>query len=40
MTFEDLESWQQARRLTREIYVLTRKLTSILSSLFHLLSPA
>lgn len=25
MTFEDLESWQQARRLTREIYVLTRK---------------
>ena len=25
MTFEELESWQQARRLTREIYVLTRK---------------
>ena len=25
MTFEDLESWQQARQLTREIYALTRK---------------
>jgi four helix bundle protein len=25
MTFEDLESWQQARRLTRDIYSLTRK---------------
>ena len=25
MTFEDLESWQQARRLTREVYTLTRK---------------
>jgi four helix bundle protein len=25
MTFEDLESWQQARQLTREIYDLTRK---------------
>src|ERR1041384_4050145 len=25
MTFEDLESWQQARRLAREIYGLTRK---------------
>ena len=24
MTFEDLESWQQARQLTREIYDLTR----------------
>src|SRR6266481_9936521 len=24
MTFEDLESWQQARQLTREIYTLTR----------------
>ena len=24
MTFEDLESWQQARQLTRQIYVLTR----------------
>jgi len=25
MTFEDLESWQQARHLTRETYNLTRK---------------
>ena len=25
MTFEDLESWQQARQLTRDIYALTRK---------------
>jgi len=25
MTFEDLESWQQARQLTREIYTLTRR---------------
>jgi len=25
MTFEDLESWQQARHLTRETYILTRK---------------
>ena len=25
MTFEDLESWQQARQLTRDIYSLTRK---------------
>jgi four helix bundle protein len=25
MTFEQLESWQQARQLTRDIYVLTRK---------------
>ena len=25
MTFEDLESWQQARQLTRETYILTRK---------------
>jgi len=25
MTFEDLETWQQARRLTRETYNLTRK---------------
>src|SRR5690349_16680963 len=25
MTFEDLESWQQARLLTREIYTLTRE---------------
>lgn len=24
MTFEDLESWQQARGLTRETYSLTR----------------
>jgi len=24
MTFENLESWQQARQLTREIYNLTR----------------
>lgn len=24
MTFEDLESWQQARQLTRDIYTLTR----------------
>ena len=24
MTFEDLESWQQARQLTHEIYTLTR----------------
>jgi four helix bundle protein len=25
MTFEDLESWQQARQLTRDVYTLTRK---------------
>ena len=25
MTFEDLESWQRARQLTREIYTLTRQ---------------
>jgi len=25
MTFKDLESWQQARQLTRETYTLTRK---------------
>ena len=25
MIFEDLESWQQARQLTRDIYSLTRK---------------
>lgn len=25
MTFEDLQSWQQARQLTRDIYSLTRK---------------
>ena len=25
MTFEDLESWQQARQLTRDIYALTRE---------------
>src|SRR5438552_347494 len=25
MTFEDLESWQQARQTTREIYSLTRE---------------
>jgi len=25
MTFEDLESWQEARQLTREIYDLTRR---------------
>ena len=25
MTFEDLESWQQARQLTRDIYILTSK---------------
>jgi four helix bundle protein len=25
MTFEDLESWQQARHLTRETYNLTRR---------------
>ena len=25
MTFEDLQSWQEARRLTRDIYTLTRK---------------
>src|SRR5229473_2180973 len=27
MTFEDLESWQQARQLTRDIYALTREAT-------------
>lgn len=25
MTFEQLESWQHARQLTRDIYILTRK---------------
>ena len=25
MTFEDLEGWQQARQLTRDVYTLTRK---------------
>ena len=25
MTFEDLDSWKQARQLTREIYTLTRR---------------
>lgn len=25
MTFEDLESWQQARQLTKQIYVATRR---------------
>ena len=25
MTFENLEAWQQARQLTRDIYTLTRK---------------
>jgi four helix bundle protein len=25
MTFEDLDSWKQARQLTREVYTLTRK---------------
>ena len=25
MTFEDLESWQRARQLTREVYTLTRE---------------
>jgi four helix bundle protein len=25
MTFEQLESWQQARELTRDVYTLTRK---------------
>jgi four helix bundle protein len=25
MTFEDLESWQQARRLTKQIYSVTRE---------------
>lgn len=25
MTFEDLESWRQARQMTRDIYALTRK---------------
>ncbi|MCX6917289.1 MAG: four helix bundle protein [Verrucomicrobia bacterium] len=25
MTFEDLESWQRARQLTRDVYTLTRK---------------
>jgi four helix bundle protein len=25
MTFEDLQSWQEARRLTRDIYTMTRK---------------
>lgn len=25
MKFEDLESWKEARNLTREIYMLTRK---------------
>ena len=25
MKFEDLESWQKARQLTREVYTLTRK---------------
>src|SRR6266403_6000571 len=27
MIFEDLESWQQARQLTRDIYALTREAT-------------
>ena len=25
MTFEDLESWQQARQLTKQIYAVTRE---------------
>ena len=25
MTFEDLESWRQARQLTRQVYVVTHK---------------
>ena len=25
MTFQDLQSWQEARRMTREIYTLTRR---------------
>ena len=25
MTFEDLESWQQARQLTKRIYLVTRE---------------
>jgi hypothetical protein len=47
MTFEDLESWQQARKLTRDVYTgmlhstesRKSKMRTALSALFHLLSP-